>query len=142
LVDYTCCGGAWLLIIQEQSRQRALERLKATKEKLAAAQSGSGSKPSTITDIKKRPLEQGESSSRNTSQHRDATKPLDRLEPAKKFKNYIEYDFSKLQDSRGGFMVEDDNAESEGMTLEEWKEKQKLLQPRKCFRPKLLITTD
>jgi hypothetical protein len=28
----------------------------------------------------------------------------------RKFMNYIEYDFSKMKDSKGGFMVDDDEA--------------------------------
>jgi len=31
------------------------------------------------------------------------------LRPMKKFQNYVEYDFSKMKDTRGGFISEDEN---------------------------------
>jgi hypothetical protein len=51
---------------------------------------------------------------------------------SKKLRNYIEYDLSKIKDTAAGFMTDEAQEQGPaGMTLEEWKEKQKLYQPRK-----------
>ncbi|KAK9489962.1 XPA protein C-terminus-domain-containing protein [Lipomyces doorenjongii] len=71
---------------------------------------------------------------------RDASKkrPYDSIKPAKKFTNYIEYDFSKIKDSKGGFMPDDDTSGlPNGMTLEEWKQKQQriVIEPQRAINP-------
>ncbi|KAI4135214.1 MAG: hypothetical protein LQ347_000853 [Umbilicaria vellea] len=65
-------------------------------------------------------------------------RPLDDIQPARNFTKYVEYDFSKMTDTKGGFMtVEDDphnkalhapNAEDKPahMTLKEWERHQLL----------------
>ncbi|KAK9456642.1 XPA protein C-terminus-domain-containing protein [Dipodascopsis uninucleata] len=57
---------------------------------------------------------------------RDASKkrPYDDIKPSKKFTNYIEYDFSKMKDSKGGFIVDEEADLPNGMTLEEWQKNQ------------------
>jgi DNA-repair protein complementing XP-A cells len=87
------------------------------------------------------------------SSSRDATlsKPPvdDAIRPAKKFEKYIEYDFSKMHDTKGGFMTSEDDpwnkalhndgsdpsAEQKpaGMTLKEW-ERQQLLKKLRASR--------
>jgi DNA-repair protein complementing XP-A cells len=78
-------------------------------------------------------------------------RPLDAIQPARNFAKYIEYDFSKMTDTKGGFLtVEDDphnkalhqddgDVKPANMTLKEW-ERQRLvrsLQSRKAgpFEP-------
>ncbi|ODQ65222.1 DNA repair protein [Nadsonia fulvescens var. elongata DSM 6958] len=46
-----------------------------------------------------------------------------RIQPAKKFKKYIDYDFSKMTDTKGGFIADEVNS-ANGQTLDEWKLKQ------------------
>jgi hypothetical protein len=74
---------------------------------------------------------------------RDASvqRPLDAIRPARNFAKYVEYDFSKMTDTKGGFLTEEDdphnralhvrdeNAELKPahMTQREW-ERQQLLQ--------------
>jgi DNA-repair protein complementing XP-A cells len=108
---------------REENRQRALQRLQEAKERIARrAQKGKEKDPNS--------LDNGNTHSSNSGQLRKANQPLDRIEPAKKFKNYIEYDLSKITDTKGGYL-ESDEASGESsthMTLEEWKEKQKVYQ--------------
>ncbi|KAF3906065.1 hypothetical protein ABW21_db0207543 [Orbilia brochopaga] len=82
-----------------------------------------------------------------------AARPLESIQPAaRKFQKYVEYDFSKMQDTKGGFIsVADDPhsllaaAESAGkpanMTLEDWDRQQlkKRLQKEKqgAFEPEI-----
>lgn len=67
-------------------------------------------------------------------------RPLDSIEPARNYTKYVEYDFSKMTDTKGGFLtVEDDphnkalharNADEEAkpahMTMKEWERHQLL----------------
>lgn len=65
--------------------------------------------------------------------------PADGIQPARKFAKYVDYDFSKMTDTKGGFLtVEDDphnkalhsrsdNEKPANMTLQEW-ERHRLLQ--------------
>ena len=58
-------------------------------------------------------------------------RPLEAIQPARNFAKYVEYDFSKMTDTKGGFLTADDDphnkalhADTEGkpanMTLKEW----------------------
>lgn len=101
---------------REENRQRALQRLQEAKERIAKR-----SQKGKEKDVN--------SSATSIPQLRKANQPLDRIEPAKKFKNYIEYDFSKIKDTKGGYLEDEEVAEtSNRMTLEEWQEKQRVFQ--------------
>lgn len=74
-----------------------------------------------------------------------SNRPLDAIQPARNFSKYIEYDFSKMTDTKGGFLTQEDDPhnkalhEEDGdlrpanMTLKEWERQQLLrsLQSRK-----------
>jgi DNA-repair protein complementing XP-A cells len=78
-------------------------------------------------------------------------RPLDAIQPARNFAKYVEYDFSKMTDTKGGFLTaeddphnkalhkEDDSVKPANMTLKEWERQQLLrsLQSRKAgpFEP-------
>ncbi|KAK6340635.1 hypothetical protein TWF696_008959 [Orbilia brochopaga] len=95
-----------------------------------------------------------EGHARNLRNAKDApARPLESIQPARKFQKYVEYDFSKMQDTKGGFIsVADDPqsllaaAEAAGkpanMTLEDWDKQQlkKRLQKEKqgAFEPAIL----
>lgn len=53
-------------------------------------------------------------------------KALDRIRPAVRKLDYIDYDFATMRDSYGGFISDDPNLKSkEEISLEQWKEEQK-----------------
>lgn len=67
-------------------------------------------------------------------------RPLEAIKPARNFAKYVEYDFSKMTDTKGGFLTaeddpynkalhakEDEEAKPANMTMKEW-ERQQLLQ--------------
>lgn len=72
-------------------------------------------------------------------------RPLDAIQPARNFAKYVEYDFSKMTDTKGGFLTaeddpynkalhkEDGEVKPANMTLKEWERQQLLrsLQSRK-----------
>ncbi|KAJ9212796.1 hypothetical protein DTO166G4_5608 [Paecilomyces variotii] len=69
-----------------------------------------------------------------------ANRPLDSIRPARNFAKYVEYDFSKMTDTKGGFLTEEDDPHNKAlhvrdesveqkpahMTQKEW-ERQQLL---------------
>lgn len=70
-----------------------------------------------------------------------AGRPLDSIKPARNFTKYVDYDFSKMTDTKGGFLTEEDDPYNKAlhardgtaeqkpahMTQKEW-ERQQLLQ--------------
>jgi DNA-repair protein complementing XP-A cells len=99
---------------------------------------------STTTGEKKRPFSSIEPTSRKGGEGRDM------LRPARKFAKYVEYDLSKMTDTKGGFMSTNDDPHSvlaaenlgdkpPGMSLEEWATHQrriKMLKEKKgAFEP-------
>jgi DNA-repair protein complementing XP-A cells len=66
-------------------------------------------------------------------------RPLDEIQPARNFAKYVEYDFSKMTDTKGGFLTVEDDPHNKAlhsaghddkpahMTLREW-ERHQLLQ--------------
>lgn len=147
---------------REANKQRAIEKLKAARERLAAQKMNAsvggnrpekpmrGSAPSisssssaapsssqtnTIGGVNinnKRPNENG--------QHRNAaTKKFRDDYTSRLTQNYIEYDFSKVKDSKGGFMTsQEEKKELDKKMQDEWKEHERLnqqptLAPIKCF---------
>lgn len=82
----------------------------------------------------------GERNYRDASEHDSTIAPvtdrdrkkfkMEQSRPSIQKKDYIEYDFSTMKDSRGGFLDEKDNfglkgVEEEPQSLQEWKERQK-----------------
>ncbi|KAJ8104304.1 XPA protein C-terminus-domain-containing protein [Lipomyces tetrasporus] len=112
----------------EENRAKARERLAARAE--AKAQEAANRDAEFATSGPSGP----ELNLRDASRKR----PYDSIKPAKKFTNYIEYDLSKIKDSKGGFMPDDDtNQLPDGMTLEEWKQKQQriVIEPQRAINP-------
>lgn len=75
-------------------------------------------------------------SSRDAKKDQAASqRPLEAIQPARNFAKYVEYDFSRMTDTRGGFLAEEDDSTAKpderdskpaNMTMKEW-ERQQLL---------------
>lgn len=89
-----------------------------------------------------------------------ADRPLDTIKPSRNFTKYVDYDFSKMTDTKGGFLTEEDDPHNKalhvrdgkteqipaGMTQREW-ERQQLLQSLRRdragpFEPGLSVLED
>jgi len=46
-------------------------------------------------------------------------RPLDSIEPARSFAKYVEYDFSKMTDTKGGFLTEQDDPHNRALNVRE-----------------------
>ena len=152
-------------LFQEENRLKA----KALRERALATEqaSSSASTPSAPAGFippqasvagQKRPHESISSTSRAPETIRDARgAPADEgIQAARKFKKYVDHDFSKMTDTKGGFLsteddpynrvlnaTEQDNSKPAHMTLKEWERHQllKSLRQRKegPFEPGLSL---
>jgi DNA-repair protein complementing XP-A cells len=138
-----------IFLLQEINRMKA----KALREQREAeARNATTAASSSVAAGQKRPFSSIRSGSGETPANlRDGRaagdRPLDAIRPARSFAKYVEYDFSKMTDTKGGFLsVEDDphnralhagsNKQDEKpahMTQKEW-ERQQLIQSLKKHR--------
>ena len=138
----------------EHVRQREINRLKAKalqreREKEQATQippslhrsaSSSAGTKRPYSAISEAPSNQRDARN-NTSAaggSKGSERPLDDIKPARNFAKYIEYDFSKMTDTKGGFLTQEDDPHNKAlhaddqetrpanMTLKEW-ERQRLV---------------
>lgn len=59
---------------------------------------------------------------------RDASssnRPLDSIRPARNFTSYVDYDFSKMTDTKGGFLTQEDDPFNKQLHVPDGKEVQK-----------------
>ena len=115
------------------------------KRSFSSMVSAASSTPGTLRDGRANNASASSSTSTTTTTTATATttdRPLDAIRPARNFTKYVEYDFSKMTDTKGGFLTEeddphnralnvrDDNDKTErkpaNMTQKEW-ERQQLL---------------
>ncbi|KAJ5256634.1 hypothetical protein N7478_012738 [Penicillium angulare] len=68
----------------------------------------------------------------NVSSVRDArsnptssNRPLDTIKPARNFTSYVDYDFSKMTDTKGGFLTQEDDPFNKALHMPEGKTEQK-----------------
>lgn len=54
-----------------------------------------------------------------------AGRPLDSIKPARNFSKYVDYDFSKMTDTKGGFLTEEDDPHNKALHARDGKEEQK-----------------
>lgn len=138
-----------LLIFQELSRLKAKaireqreaeERRKNPPPELTRSNSSiAGQKrpyASITTSQTPATLRDGRSNTQNPKA--GPARPLDEIQPARNFAKYVEYDFSRMIDTKGGFLTAEDDPHNKalhsgeqgekpaGMTLKEW-ERQQLL---------------
>ncbi|CAG8745505.1 5355_t:CDS:2, partial [Dentiscutata erythropus] len=63
--------------------------------------------------------EQTEQQNTNSSNNTNANNQEEKLRPMKKFQNYVDYDFSKMINTRGGFLLEDQDENSKKRKIRE-----------------------
>lgn len=120
-------------------------KAKAVREQREAEASKSAANPSNTSNTAQSGVKRSYSSmtaSDTPATVRDATnRPLDTIKPARNFTKYVDYDFSKMTDTKGGFLTQEDDPFNKAlhardgkkdekpanMTQKEW-ERQQLLQ--------------
>ncbi|KAI5970171.1 RAD14 [Candida margitis] len=124
----------------EQNRLRAIEiqnklREQQQKENHKHAPSREEATYGPTTDLEKIRLNKN-----NPDSVFDSRKGKFQPPPIKK-KDYIEYDFATMQDTKGGFIHDEDRPRVDEETLQEWKDKQKELEQLKKAAPPIDIDT-
>ncbi|PNS15434.1 DNA repair protein rad14 [Sphaceloma murrayae] len=145
-------------ITPEQVRRMEEARLKAKalrNQHLAANKDSQPARtPSGFTVGDKRPHSALTSTRASTANVRDARQPStgpmapqrdNGIQAAKKFQKYVEYDFSKMTDTKAGFLTQEDDpynkamahgreddGKPSGMTLKEWEQRQALRKMREA----------
>ncbi|KAG5419498.1 RAD14 [Candida metapsilosis] len=121
----------------EQNRLRAIEiqnRLRDQKENKSSAQAATTEVTyGPVTD-----LEQIRLNKNNPDAVFDSRKGKFQPPPIQK-KDYIEYDFATMQDTKGGFINDESRPRHDEETLQEWKDKQKELEQLKQAAPPIDI---
>lgn len=133
-------------------------KARAIRDKLeaeASQQNASPGNPSGVAGVKRPPPSSVSSSARPPPNLRDGrsndanNRPLDSIRPARNFAKYVEYDFSKMTDTKGGFITAEDDPHDKvlhavgrdgkpaHMTQKEWEKQQLLELGRKdgAFKP-------
>ena len=94
--------------------------------------------PASSRDARNATPGSGTRASSVTSKDNIQDRPLETIQPARNFAKYVEYDFSTMTDTKGGFLTHEDDPHNKvmhaedlegkppGMTLKEW-ERQQLL---------------
>ncbi|KAJ5795344.1 DNA binding domain [Penicillium paradoxum] len=113
----------------EQKRRMELNRIKAKalreqREAELAQAAASSSQPATGTKrsfasmaAPNQPANMRDASSSN--------RPLDSIKPARNFASYVDYDFSKMTDTKGGFLTQEDDPFNKQLHVADGKEVQK-----------------
>lgn len=55
----------------------------------------------------------------------DASRPLDDIKPARNFSRYVDFDLSKMTDTKGGFLTQEDDPFNKQLHVSDGKEEQK-----------------
>lgn len=112
----------------ERNRQRALEiRRKRLGESVPESLLTTGASESLVAPPAENRLKQPDDNIRlNKNQHDLVENKLRFQPPPIRRKDYIEYDFSTMNDSKGGFIASHEEGSEGGESLKEWQEKQNL----------------
>jgi DNA-repair protein complementing XP-A cells len=65
-------------------------------------------------------------------------RPLEAIQPARNFAKYVEYDFSKMTDTKGGFLTADDDPHNKAMQSNEQENKPSSMTQKEWEREQLL----
>ncbi|CAG8900712.1 unnamed protein product [Penicillium egyptiacum] len=116
-------------VTPEQQRRMEISRMKAKalREKREAELSQAASNTSQPATGAKRSFT-SMAASNQPANMRDASssnRPLDSIKPARNFTSYVDYDFSKMTDTKGGFLTQEDDPFNKQLHVPDGKEVQK-----------------
>ena len=99
-------------------------RAKATREKREYEQAAksSGQAP---TGIKRSREAMSSETTPATLRDAGSNRPLDAIKPARNFTRYVDYDFSKMTDTKGGFLTETDDPYNKALHVHDGKTEEK-----------------
>ncbi|KAB8211641.1 XPA protein C-terminus-domain-containing protein [Aspergillus parasiticus] len=115
----------------EQLRKIEINRMKAKairEQREAEAQASadvSGAAQSTKGGVKRSYSSMTAETPATVRDATSAARPLDSIKPARNFTKYVEYDFSKMTDTKGGFLTQEDDPFNKALHVKDGKEEQR-----------------
>ena len=136
-------GQAGSPITPEQVRRMEINRLKAKalrEPREAEATNPSLKRPDSSAAGQKRTYTAfaQDSPATNRDARPELQRPLEAIRPARNFAKYVEYDFSKMTDTKGGFLTADDDPHNKAMHTAEDDPKPAHMTQREWERQQLL----
>ncbi|KAK2749142.1 hypothetical protein FQN57_006756 [Myotisia sp. PD_48] len=135
----------------EQVRRIETNRLKAKairEQREAELQKQDALSQTSLMAGRKRPLSSVLASSQTPANARDArntepasNRPLDTIRPVRNFAKYVEYDFSKMTDTKGGFLTAEDDPHNKALHADDGPDKTANMTQKEWERRKLLETS-
>lgn len=129
----------------EQVRRIEINRLKAKalreQREAQAAKTASLNRPDSSVAGQKRTFDTfsgAPASNRDARTEQNAARPLEAIQPARNFAKYVEYDFSKMTDTKGGFLTADDDPHNKAMHSDEQDTKPSHMTQKEWERQQLL----
>lgn len=129
----------------EQVRRIEINRLKAKalreQREAEAATATSLQRSEGSIAGQKRPYDTfsgGPATNRDARTEPNPERPLEAIQPARNFAKYVEYDFSKMTDTKGGFLTADDDPYNKAMHADEQEKKPSNMTQREWERQQLL----
>ncbi|EXJ92154.1 DNA-repair protein complementing XP-A cells [Capronia epimyces CBS 606.96] len=129
----------------EQVRRIEINRLKAKalreqRDSEAAAISGSRTPGASISGQKRShdTFSDIPATNRDARTEADSGRPLEAIRPARNFTKYVEYDFSKMTDTKGGFLTAEDDPHNKAMRADEQDKKPSHMTQQEWERQQLL----
>ncbi|KAL2369107.1 hypothetical protein RJ035_007505 [Blastomyces gilchristii] len=133
------------LLTPEQLHRIEIHRMKAKaiREQHDAEARSNSMFSGSVTAGQKRPysdisLSKPPISSRNARSNKSYDRPLDEIRPARNFAKYVEYDMSKMTDTKGGFLTAEDDPHNKVLNSGEGDEKPAHMTSREWERHQLL----
>ncbi|ETI24759.1 DNA repair protein [Cladophialophora carrionii CBS 160.54] len=74
----------------------------------------------------------------NRDARNEANRPLEAIQPARNFAKYVDYDFSKMADTKGGFLTQEDDPYNKALHADEKDQKPSHLTEKEWERQQLL----
>ncbi|RHZ51312.1 hypothetical protein CDV55_100885 [Aspergillus turcosus] len=115
----------------EQLRKIEINRMKAKaireqrEAEEAKRRAATPSSLSSASGVKRTYSSMTASETPATLRDASANRPLDAIKPARNFTKYVEYDFSKMTDTKGGFLTQEDDPYNKALNVRDGKEEQK-----------------
>jgi DNA-repair protein complementing XP-A cells len=113
--------------------------IREQREADAAAAASQSAAPSNVSGVKRSfntmTSTQGPSTLRDAANNR----PLESIKPARAFSKYVEYEFSKMTDTKGGFLTQEDDPHNKALHVSDGKEQKPANMTQKEWERKLLL---
>jgi DNA-repair protein complementing XP-A cells len=114
-------------------------KAKAIREQREAEEAARQSTTSKVSGVKRSfntmTATQGPSTLRDAASNR----PLESIKPARAFSKYVEYEFSKMTDTKGGFLTQEDDPHNKALHVNDGKEQKPAHMTQKEWERKQLL---